>query len=264
MKSSVTNIYDLLIGLEEKEMDQEVLHVMKELPLDVLQTICDIHRETYYPGSKKYLVECIIRLDMTVNWQGCSAWHNDDPGEDEMYGTIFPIVQVIYDGKDTTWHQPGVLVQAPLPVEENNTEGSYTKKEVGFNLLKEKVVDKWMTSALMKRNTQQTLQYLEKHQQEGSYRTYRKYVAHDYVVTWESYYSTSIRIREIVDDDDCTIKKSDDWSYPTPGYHYDMFQKYNPYPFKTKHTYVYDVDATNIVETWEEVKEHVRKGSFPH
>lgn len=236
------------------------MNILRELPTDLQHVILEKYEQRIASG-KRYVVECCIGIYGYVNWQGASAWHNDDPGEDDFYYKIHPIFQLVYNQDTDTWHRPGKILQASLP-EEGDFIQRNTTTSVGNNILHKKTVVSMMRRKMNNIHTKMDMLYA--HNEEGQRRYDKNRESHTYTETWHNEQEVMLRVREIVDAP--PSNKKDIWERRDPtqlAYGCLFDRKYTPYDFYTKHIFTKDIYPNNAQYVWKCVRECLEtKGDF--
>lgn len=209
-------------------------------------------------SDKRFVVELNVGVYGCVNMQGCSAWHNGDPGEDDISYKIIPILQLIYNQTTDTWHRPGKIMKSSLVKDGNfhmmNHDAHFV--DIGTKALSKKQVHTILTRKVRSMNFKNIMKSLRDHNKEGQRIAFEKYHSEEYIDedSWSNYEELTIRVREIVED--ASNNKKDIWEYrdPTQRLYSQLMDNFNPYPFHTKHIYYSLVDKKNIVRLWKSIQ----------
>lgn len=249
------------------------MDILHELPTDLQETVYGMYCDKFY--EKNYVVECLLGIRTITNWQGASAWHNDDPGDDEFDYYQVPLFQLVYNEWTKDWYQPGKICNITLPDHtgymidhtgwDNYLTGIYYNK-AEFTYVGESKIRFDKVESIMKRKVTNSSKYhklvhsLEKHNEAGHYREYHKEQTHKYITSWYTMHQLVFRVREMVDS---PPEKKDVWAKRCPKqWDIDYPSQFMPYDFYTKHMYSEVISASDSLYVWKEFLDMLKNKSM--
>lgn len=249
------------------------MDILHKLPTDLQETVYDMYCNKFY--EKTYVVECLLGIETVTNWQGTSAWHNDDPGDDDFDYYQVPLFQLVYNDWTKEWYQPGKVCSINLPdhygymidddIWDSYFMGFYYDKAQLTNVGESKIHFNKVES-MMKRKIVNSPKYrklvdtINRHNEVGNYREFHKIQTHKYITSWYTSHRLIFRVREIVDS---PPPKKDKWTKSFPDqWNIDIVSDFTPYDFHTKHLYSNNIIEDTVVYFWKDFLNILKNNSM--